>query len=127
MPTFFRDSRYNESMRDSRIGECLWREWTGDDYSPAKASSLIFFTDEHVDINNEVVRRALASALQRDGSVVSLGNGYTAVEHATTTQGYSGEVDGAIDLTVCDENGETRDGDIVDKIVPTTWVEIVVE
>lgn len=114
-------------MRDSRIGECLWREWTGEGYSPAKAASLIFFTDEHVDLENEVVRRALASALQRDGSAISLGDGYKAIERSTSLQGYSGEVDGDIDLTVCDENGETRDGDIVDEIVPTTWVEIVVE
>jgi len=112
-------------MRDSRAGECLWSEWTGEGYEPTVPDALVFFTDEHVDIEHEVVRRALASALQRDGSAISLGHGFGAIDSSTTSQGYAGEIDGDTDLTVCDENGETPYGDYVDDIVSITWVEIV--
>ena len=111
-------------MRDSRIGECLWNEWTGEGYEPLDPSSIVFFTQDHVDLNNEVVRRALASALQRDGSSISLGKGYEAVDSAKISHGFAGEVDEDIDLTVCNEDGETRNGDLVDKTIAVTWVEI---
>lgn len=110
--------------KDSRAGECLWREWTGDGYEQIKYDSVVFFTDEHVDVEHEVVRRALASALQRDGSVTSLGLGFAAIDEAIVSQGYAGEVDGSLDFTVCDTLGETREGDSVDDIVCVTWVEI---
>lgn len=110
--------------RDSRIGESLWSEWSGDGFESSKDDALIFYTSEHVDVEHEVVRRALASALQRDGSVTSLGQGYAAIENATVTQGYAGEIDSSLDLTVCDETGETREGELVDEIVNITWVEI---
>jgi hypothetical protein len=111
-------------VKDSRKGELLWKEWTGTGYEPFLDKSLVFFTDEHVDLENEIIRRALASALQRDGVSVSLGNGFQSVENATISQGYAGEVDGDIDLTVCDEEGETREGDLVDDVVEVTWVEV---
>jgi hypothetical protein len=111
-------------VKDSRKGELLWKEWTGTGYEPFLENSLVFFTDEHVDLENELIRRALASALQRDGVSVSLGNGFQSVENATISHGYAGEVDGDIDLTVCDEEGETREGDLVDDIVEITWVEV---
>jgi hypothetical protein len=41
--------------------------------------------------------------------------------------GYAGEVDSDNELTACDEEGETREGDIVDNITPVTWVEVVAE
>lgn len=111
-------------MRDSRAGECLWQEWTGDGLEPRTASSVLFFTFEHVDVEHEVVRRALASALQRDGLAVSLGRGYAAVEAASIHHSHAGTVDGAPDLTACDETGETYYGDQVDKPLPITWVEV---
>lgn len=111
-------------MRDSRIGETLWSEWSGEGFEPISQAALVFFTEDHVDIENETVRRALASALQRDGSSISLGNGYSAIESATVSHGYAGEVDEAIYFTMCNEDGETRDGDYVDRIIPITWVEI---
>lgn len=108
-------------MRDLRTGECLWSEWTGDGlYSDT--SSPIFYTQTHVDIDHEIVRRALASALQRDGSAVSLGDGFSLVERAQVTHGYAGVVDGDIDYSVCDELGETREGDEVDEVLEITWV-----
>lgn len=113
-------------MKDSRVGELLWKEWTGDGFDPQFEESVVFFTDEHVDLENEIVRRALASALQRDGISISLGNGFQSLENANITLGYAGEVDEDIDLSVCDENGETPYGDSVDEIVPITWVEVVI-
>ncbi len=111
-------------MRDSRAGECLWYEWTGHGYEPTRTHSVLFFTHEHVDVEHEVVRRALASALQRDGTAVSLGYGYRAIDSSTTVQGYAGNVDGDHDLTVCDAAGETFHGDQVDEPLPVTWVEV---
>jgi hypothetical protein len=111
-------------MRDSRAGECLWQEWTGDGHDATTSSSLLFFTNEHVDLEHDVVRRALASALQRDGSVVSLGKGFAALETATVTQGYAGHVNEELELTVCDEHGETYYGDAVDEVFAVTWVAI---
>lgn len=111
-------------MKDSRAGEALWREWVGEGYFPSNPSATVFFTDEHVDVEHEVVRRALASALQRDGSVISLGQGFSAIDDAQVVIGYAGEIEGERELTVCDENGETPYGDSVSKILPITWVEI---
>ncbi len=111
-------------MKDSRVGELLWKEWTGGGYEPQNDDSLIFFTEEHIDLENELIRRALASALQRDGVSISLGNGFQALDGAPIVHGYAGEIDTDIDLTVCDELGETREGEIVDNILPITWVEV---
>lgn len=110
--------------KDSRIGESLWQEWTGDGYEPAGYEAIVFFTETHVDVEHEVVRRALASALQRDGSVSSLGQAFAALEDATVTHGHAGEIEGSRDLTLCDEQGDTRDGECVDTVLAITWVEI---
>jgi hypothetical protein len=108
-------------MRDLRTGECLWSEWTGEGLYSIDASP-VFFTETHVDLENEIVKRALASALQRDGSAVSLGDGFKLVERAQVLHGYAGVVDGDIDYFVCDELGETREGDEVDEVLEITWV-----
>lgn len=108
-------------MRDLRTGECLWSEWTGDGFD-LESPGPVFFTEGYVDIEHELVGRALASALQRDGSAVTLGDGYKLVDSAQVTYGYGGFVDGAIDLAVCDETGETREGDEVDEVIEITWV-----
>lgn len=110
-------------MKDSRAGETLWYEWTGDGLD-VDADALVFFTVGHVDIEHEVVRRALASALQRDGSAVSLGDGYGRLDNATTMHGYAGFVDESLDFVVCNEDGETREGDTVDDTIAVTWVQV---
>lgn len=110
--------------KDSRIGESLWQEWTGEGYEPESSLSLVFFTETHVDVEHEIVRRALASALQRDGSVSSLGQAFASLEDATITHGYAGEIEGSRDLTQCDEDGQTYEGECVDEVFPITWVEI---
>lgn len=112
-------------MRDLRTGECLWSEWTGEGFS-SESFDPVFFTVGHVDIEHEIVGRALASALQRDGSADTLGDGFRLVEKARVTHGFAGVVDGDIDYAVCDELGETREGDEVDEVLEVTWVDFSV-
>jgi hypothetical protein len=114
-------------VKDSRVGELLWKEWTGCGYEPLHEDSVTFFTEDHVDLENELIRRALASALQRDGVSISLGNGFKYLESAVINYGYAGEIDSDTDFTACDEDGETREGEIVDHTLPITWVEVMAE
>lgn len=112
--------------KDSRIGESLWREWSGD-LDSSEASSIVFFTDTHVDLQHDVVVRALASALQRDGVVDTLGQGYKSVESGTVQHlhaGYLYEEDD--ELVICNVDGETFYGDSVIEVLEITWVKIYV-
>lgn len=111
-------------MKDSRIGECLWSEWTGEDHEYVSNGELLFYTEEHVDVEHEVVRRALASALQRDGSATSLGEGFKLVENAESFFVHAGVIDGDTIYTICDEYGETRGGDCVEDVKKITIVSI---
>jgi ABC-type transport system substrate-binding protein len=99
-------------------------EWTGNGYEPSTSPHFVFFTETHVDLENEVVRRALASAIQREGLVFSLGNGYGSIDNAHTVYGYCGYIEGERELTLCDEEGETEHGDTVERAGPVTWVEL---
>jgi hypothetical protein len=99
-------------------------EWSGEGFVPFRPSSIMFFTHEHIDLEIDLIKRALASSLQRDGIAISLGEGYRMTESGLVTHGYCGYVDGEIYLTVCSETGETDNGDTVDEILETTWVEI---
>jgi len=111
-------------MKDSRAGESLWIEWSGSDLDNHRSPAFIFYTEEHVDVENEVVLRALASSIQRNGIAETLGQAFKLLGSITTTHGYAGEVDGDNEFTICNKNGETFHGDEVDKIIPITWVEI---
>lgn len=111
-------------MKDSRIGESLWSSWQGEGYRPQGSPDYVYFTNEHLDINQEVVSRALASAIQRDGVVDSLGQAFRLVESCSFRCGYAGEVDGSLDFSECDEAGVTEYEDLVDEVFPVTWVEI---
>lgn len=111
-------------MIDKRPGDYLWFDWSGDGYEPSRLAPILFYTEDHVDTEHEVVKRALASALQRDGSVNSLGEAYHAVERAKTSLLYAGSVGGEVYLTICNEHGETHYGDQVDEVIPITLVEI---
>ena len=114
-------------MKDSRIGESLWSQWQGTNYHAQNTQAVIFFTEEHVDIHNDVVRRALASSLQRDGLVDSLGNAFSTLDGKTYSQhAYMGYLDGDIDPTFCDVNGMTIYGDEVEEVIPITLVDIYV-
>lgn len=113
-------------MRDSRIGESLWIEWIGDGYERVfGGDTLVFYTSTHVDTQQEVVKRALASAYQREGAVDSLGQGYGAVDRAHVTHGYAGKLQGEDHETVCDADGLTYYGEQVDTPLPVTWVEVI--
>ena len=114
-------------MKDSRIGELLWSEWTGSGYFPENAQSdFSFFTEGHIDTSNEIVKRALASAIQRDGSVDSLSQAFKLLESCEPVFTYAGFIEGDTEYTACDENGMTSHEDIVDEIIPITVVDISV-
>jgi hypothetical protein len=110
--------------KDSRIGETLWSEWSGTGYEPVSGSPIVFYTEDHIDLEPELIRRALASALQRDGTVTTLGEGFRAAESGTIVSGFAGFVDEEDEMTVCDANGETFYGDSVKTLFNITWVEI---
>lgn len=110
-------------MRDVRHGEELWFEWSGNGYFSEGNSDLVFCTIGHVDIENEIVRRALASVLQRDGVVDSLGDGFKFIEEKEIRTGWAGILPDENEYTYCDEFGETEYGDQVEKIEEFTWIE----
>lgn len=111
-------------MKDSRIGETLWSEWTGNDHVPSIASTVVFYTEEHVDIEHDLIRRALASTIQRDGHTDSLGQAFSTLETCSFEHGYVGVVDGDPEFTSCDINGMTIYEDTVEKVIPVTWVNV---
>ena len=112
-------------MKLSRKGESLWQEWTGTGYSQTSNDTVVFYTESHVSLDEPVVLRALASALQREGIVHSLGEAYAAVEKQSIfSTGYVGIIDGERDFRICSEVGETFYGDIVDDTLPVTFIEV---
>lgn len=108
---------------NDRVGEHLWSEWDGELYESDKDEPLVYYTFEHVDIDNDIVKRALASSLQRDGIADSLSDAFKMIEKSTTHYGWGGHSDEEIYLTVCDETGETHYGDKVDILREITFVE----
>jgi len=112
-------------MDFSRASEHLWAEWTGYGYEQTGYKSVSYFTLGHVDLHNAVVVGGLASALQRDGLVDTLGQGKNAIEVSSiTAHGFAGPIDGDADLSICDALGETFYGDEVDQVFDITLVEV---
>lgn len=112
-------------MKDSRIGETLWSQWLGNSHHSQETPALIYVTEEQVDVHNEVVRRALASAIQRDGVVDTLGQAFSLLDGKTTSQhAYAGHIDGDPELTICDKYGMTLCDEIVEGVVPVTLVDV---
>jgi hypothetical protein len=111
-------------MKSDRPGDFLWEEWQGSGYDPKVDCSVIYYTFDHIDLENDLVRRALASALQRDGVAISLGDGFNLIDKCSPNYGWAGIIEDEEEYTVCDENGETEYGDLVDSILPATWIEI---
>lgn len=113
-------------MKDSRAGESLWSEWSGEGYLTEDSSALIFFTEGHVDVEHEVVRKALASAIQRDGSTDSLYEAFNLIDSGNFEHGYAGVHAEDKDFTKCDATGMTYYEDQLENVVPITWVEVSV-
>lgn len=111
-------------MKDSRIGESLWFAWDGDGYEPTIRNSSIYYTEGVVDLDNDLVRKALASSLQRDGLALSLSQGHMMIDAGITSLGFIGTLDGEIYQTVCDAEGGTYSGDQLDDVVEVTWAEV---
>lgn len=113
-------------MKDGREGESLWMQWFGYSYDSQHDNGIVYYTIEHVDLENEVVRRALASALQRDGICDSLSDSYELLSdrNSILKRSWAGPVDGDSELTCCDPSGETDLGDQVDEVLAVTFVEM---
>jgi hypothetical protein len=111
-------------MKDSRIGQALWSTWEGSGYTANIHNSIIYYTEDHVDIEHEVVKRALASCIQRDGVVFSLSQGFQAIDRAVVTQSWVGSIDGEIYLELCDEFGKTFDEVELQDVTAVTIVEV---
>jgi hypothetical protein len=105
--------------KDSRIGESLWFIWDG----PLE-DSIIFYTEEHIDIEEDVVRKALASSIQREGISDSLSSGFSLIASGTSGQGYAGYCLESEQQHFCDATGTTENGTELAGVVPVTWVEI---
>lgn len=113
-------------MKDTRPGESLWIPWSGYGYEQENEHTLVYVTYAHVDLENEIVRRALASSLQRDGICDSLSDGFEAVASGAYRHGWVGLIDEDVEFTACEDNGETKLGDNVDSINPATWFEVAI-
>jgi len=103
-----------------RRGEVLWMEWGGH-HCPLH-HRVIYYTEEFVDVDHETVFGGLVSAVQRSGLVDGLGEAYRVVDIINIYKGYFGYVDGDDEPQVCDHEGWTPKGDLVDTILVGTWV-----
>ena len=110
-------------MKDIRVGENLWSEWDGEGYKNFLENGVTYYTFEHVDLENDLVRRGLASALQRDGVAYSLADAFSILEAMAISHGWVGEVEGEQCFTICDETGETFLGDLVLEPLEVTLIE----
>jgi hypothetical protein len=111
-------------MKDSRIGQSLWSIWEGSGYTANIHNSIIYYTIDHVDVEHDLVKRALASSIQRDGIVFSLSQGFQAIDGAVVTQSWVGSLDGEIYLELCDEYGHTFDEVKLQDVTAVTLVEV---
>lgn len=109
--------------KDARPGESLWCEWSGSGYRSDYEYTIVYYTFDRVDLENEVVRRALASTIQRDGIESSLGEGFKSIDTAKVVYGWAGILTDELDFWACDELGETEYGDTVEDVKEITWVE----
>lgn len=111
-------------MKDSRIGESLWAIWDGLGYTPAFPDSVTYYTTEHVDVEHELIRKALASSIQRDGLTYSLYEAFQAIDSGVVSQGWFGTAEGELHEEICSEVGETIDGTVLTTKSPATFVEV---
>lgn len=111
-------------MKDSRIGESLWSIWDGLGYTSAYADSIIYSTTGHVDVEHELVKRALASSIQREGIAYSLGESFRLVDQGVVSWGWVGIARDELEETICSESGESEDGSMLSNVAAMTFVEV---
>ena len=109
--------------KDLRVGQELWLEWQGL-WSPEIDSSILYYTIDHIDIENDLVKRALASTLQRDGIFDSLGDAFKAIDSGIPNLMWVGTVADYDELEICNSLGETEYGDVLENIQEITCVEV---
>lgn len=108
-----------------RAAEDLWFEWDGTGFNSSGYKSVVYFTYDHVDMENSICLGGLASSLQRDGLVDSLFDGRSAIQKSSVFyHGFAGLVDDSPELAICDGTGETFYGDLVDTVRNITLVEV---
>lgn len=110
--------------KDSRIGESLWFIWDGEDYDFSSESSIVFYTKEHVDLEEDLIRKALASAIQREGIADSLSGGFSLISSGITQHLYSGYSPISEREYICDSNGVSSRGEDLLSVIPVTVVEV---
>ena len=110
--------------KDLRLGQELWLEWDGY-WSPEMEDSILYYTIDHVDVDNDLVKRALASVLQRDGLYDSLGDAFKAIDKGQVSIGWAGVLSGNFELEMCSNaSGVTEEGDILENVQEITYVEV---
>jgi hypothetical protein len=109
--------------KDLRVGQELWLEWVGL-WSPELENSILYYTIDHVDIENDLVKRALASVLQIDGIFDSLGDAFKAIDNGVSNTTWAGTIENDIELEICNSLGETEYGDVLEDIQEITCVEV---
>lgn len=111
-------------MKDSRVGESLWQLWEGDGYTPAFPGTVVYYTYDHVDLEHEIVRKALASSIQRDGISFSLAQSFQMINTAVVSEGWVGTFEDSEEEYICSEDGESYSGDQLYNIKAVTFVEV---
>jgi hypothetical protein len=110
-------------LKDKRLGDWLWEEWDGDGHNTNNDNSIVYVTYDWVDLGEEIVRRALASCMQRDGVSDSLAHSFRMMEVSRVTTGFVGFIDNEKYPVVTDENGYTDYGELASDVSMVTWVE----
>lgn len=113
-------------MKDIRHGEHLWMLWEGEGFQRYYDNELVYFTIGHVDIEDNIVRRALASVLQRDGLADALSDGFRLLESAVGRWEHAGILPEEQDYIFCDSLGVTDHGDQVEDALEVSWVKIII-
>lgn len=110
-------------MSRDRIGEWLWEEWDGEGYELIPSDSIVYVTYDNVNLDQEIIKRALASCMQRDGVADSLSDAFLMIEKSVVSRGYVGFIEGEKLPYVTDKFGITVDGDETNYISEATWVD----
>jgi len=82
--------------------------WEGEGFDYDDATETIYFTFGHVDLENDIVRRALASVFQRDGLADSLSDGFHLIDSARAHCAFAGLLPGGAGLHSLQRAGRDR-------------------